>query len=56
MMLEFYGTLMKRIYFVKTRIKTDFMQINKKSVLIRVFALANQYHPRAVFKISTSNG
>jgi hypothetical protein len=24
MMLEFYGTLMKRIYFVKTRIYTDF--------------------------------
>lgn len=28
MMLEFYGTLMKRIYFVKTLIYTDFNYIN----------------------------
>lgn len=49
-------TRIKQIYFVKTRIKTD-LQLNflnrliKKSVLIRVFAIANLSNPRLIRQI-----
>jgi hypothetical protein len=34
---------------VKTRIKTDFKTIERKSVFICVFALANPFNPRSLF-------
>jgi hypothetical protein len=34
---------------VKTQIKTDFKTIERKSVFICVFALANPFYPRSFF-------